>query len=162
VRWRTCSRRCSRATEAPRATPGAPCTRRAARERAHEDPERARDDRARLREIERLIGFDADLYGGPTLSQEQIAESLKRVRTMIPGGGFREALHATVPVAVAPRDVHVRAPEPIAVEAKGDESVVRGEILARLHERLQAAVDRLDAELAPIVDPHRRPNPLAR
>jgi hypothetical protein len=138
--------------------------RRATRERMHESPEASREDRRRMLEIERLLGFDPALYGGPTLAQEQMAECLKRLRTKIPGGGWREALHAVVPVAVAERHVHVRVPEPLdARDAVRRHGAAAAEwLLPRLHARLQAALEALVAEVAPVVNRHRRPNPLAR
>ena len=113
----------------------------------------ARDDRRTLLEIERLSRFDRDLYGGVTLTQEQLAETLKQARLAFLVKGFANALHGAIPVAVAERIAHVRAPEPIAV---GDHS--REELLDTLHEKLQGALDALNAELAPEVDRYRRPN----
>lgn len=138
--------------------------RRANRERMHEDPALGRDERRRMLEIERLLGFDPALYGGPTLGQEQIAECLKRIRTKLPPRSWREALHATVPVAAGPRDVHVRAPEPLRVEAapgSAGAEAARAALLAELRTRLQGTLDRLVGELEPVLARHRRPNPLA-
>jgi hypothetical protein len=64
---------------------------------------------------------------------------------------------------VGPRLAHIRVPEPIAVDAAfargGDEEAARAALLAELHARLQAGVDRLIAECAPVVDRFRRENP---
>lgn len=138
--------------------------RRATRERMHDAPDQCREDRQRLLEVERLQGFDPALYGGPTWTQEHMAECLKRIRTKRPGQGWREALHGVVPVAVAPRRVHVRVPEPFRVRdeiATGDTPDARARLLAALRNRLQRTLDGILADIAPAVDPYRRPNPLA-
>ncbi len=136
--------------------------RRAIRARAAEAPEASRRDRSIVAEIERLGTFDAASYGGETLAQEHIAENLKRIRTAIVTRGFRNALHNVTPVAVAPRAAHVRVPEPIAVgprlEAGGGETA-RAALLAELRATMHSALDGLLAEVAPIVDRFRRPNP---
>jgi hypothetical protein len=138
--------------------------RRAIRRAARDDADGARQDRARLAELQRLWSFDPALYDKPTLAQEHIAETLKRTRTALVTRGTRNALHNLVPVAVAPRVVHVRVPEPLdvaaAVAAGGDEAAARERLLAALHERLQSGLDRLNLEIAPDVDRWRRPNPL--
>ena len=131
--------------------------RRAIHASAARDPAAARSDRRTLAEIERLSHFTRERYGGPTLTQEQIAESVKQTRLALLHKGVAEGLHGVVPVAVAPRTVRVRVPEPIDVRAAGDEAA----ILVTLRSRLQGALDALNAEIAPIVDSFRRPNPFA-
>ncbi len=115
-------------------------------------PEGARRDRERLAELQRLAGFDPALYDRPTLAPERIAEVLKRTRGALVTRGFANALHNTVPVAVAPRAVHVRVPEPLAVHealaAGADAEAGRSALLAALRERLQRGLDALGAELA--------------
>ena len=138
--------------------------RRAIRERAAGDPEGARADRARLAELQRLAGLDPALYGRETLSQEQIAECLKRTRSSLLVRGFANAMHNTVPVAVGPRTAHVRAAEPVAVDAHTPAGVggdmARAALLQEHRRRLQDALDALAREIAPRVDPFRHRNPL--
>lgn len=138
--------------------------RRAIRVKAHTDPGAARRDRALLTELQRLASFDPLLYDRPTLSQEQIAETLKRTRTALIGRGLRNALHNFLPVAVAPRVVHVRVPEPLDVrrelDSGSDGEGARAALVIALRERLQRALDQVNREIAPAVDPWRRPNPL--
>jgi hypothetical protein len=139
--------------------------RRAIRRRAKTDPDGARRDRARLAELQRLASFDPLLYDAPSLAQEQVAETLKRLRTGLVTRGMRNALHNLLPVAVAPRVVHVRVPEPLDVgaahaAATDDGAAARAALLALHRRRLQDGVDALGAEIAPVVDRHRRPNPL--
>ncbi len=113
----------------------------------------ARDDRRVLLEVERLTRMSREIYGGATLTQEQVAECLKQARLALLTKGFANSFHGVVPVAVAARVAHIRAPEPIAVMEEGD-------LLATLHARLQDALDTLNRELAPKVDPFRVANEL--
>jgi len=138
--------------------------RRAIRARASADAEGARRDRALLAELQRLASFDPALYDVPSLAQEQVAETLKRLRTALVTRGARNVLHNLLPVAVAPRVVHVRVPEPIEVGAtqlaSPDPPGTRSELLALHRRRLQEGVDAIRAAIAPVVDRFRRPNPL--
>jgi len=114
----------------------------------------ARADRRMLLEVERLSRFTRAGYGGATLTQEQIAESLKQARLAFLTRGFANGLHGVLPVAVAARIAHIRAPEPIAVHAGGE----KAGLLDLLRARLQGTLDSLNGELAPDVDRFRRPN----
>ncbi len=139
--------------------------RRAIREAQAADPDGARRDRAAVMEIERLQAFTRTHYSGPTLTQEHIAENLKRIRLSLIGRGFRNALHNVVPVAVASRVAHVRVPDPIAVHEAwtddADEAERRRAALLDAHrEAMQRALDDLNRTIAPVVDPYRRANPM--
>lgn len=134
--------------------------RRSIRARAANDPEGGRTDRALLLEFQRLTRLDPDLYDVPELTQEQIAEVLKATRSALVTRGWRNGLHNTIPVAVAPRVAHVRVPEPIAIHAALATGALPAALLGQLHARLQTAVDALGAELAPRTAAFRQPNPL--
>lgn len=133
--------------------------------KADGDEAAARRDRALVTELQRLHSFDPALYDRPTLTQEQIAENLKRVRSALVTRGWKNALHNLVPVAVAPRVAHLRVPEPLDVSASlaaslatgRDPAEARADLLAELHAKLQDGLDRLGAELAPLQDAHRVP-----
>jgi hypothetical protein len=139
--------------------------RRSIRALARTDPGAARRDGERLAELQRLNGFDPALYDRPALAPERIAEVLKRTRTSLLTRGLGNVVHNTVPVAVAPRVVHVRVPEPLHVHevlaAGGDEAAARTRLLGELHARLQGAVDALGAEHAGSDAARALANPLA-
>jgi hypothetical protein len=127
---------------------------------AKTNPKQARADRRTLAEIERLGHFTSDHYGGATLTQEQIAESVSQIRLALAGRGLREALFGVLPVAVAPRIASIRAPDPLPVQAsEGDAAETRAHLLRSLRTRLQEGLDRLQAELEPEIGRYRRPNP---
>jgi hypothetical protein len=129
------------------------------------DPEQRKRDRAMVLEIERLQSFTREHYDVPTLTQEQIAESLKRIRTSLVFRGFANSFHNLVPVAVAGREAHIRVPEPIAVHEvwTSDETQAesRQAALIETHRaRMQRELDALNAGIAPVVDRFRRDNPM--
>ncbi len=139
--------------------------RRALRQRAAADPEGSGRDRARLDQLGMWAGFAPELYDTPTLSQEAIAESLKRIRLALVTGGLGAAFHNAAPVPVGRRIAHLRVPEPLAAaesHAAGAEGARRHRagLLEALRDRMQQTLDRLNAEIAPEVDRWRRPNPL--
>lgn len=132
---------------------------------AGSDPEGARRDRRRLAELQRLHGFDPALYDRRALAPERLAEVLKRIRSALVTRGARNALHNLVPVAVAPRLVHVRVPEPLAVHeafaAGGDEAGTRARLLGTLHARLQRGIEELRDLFGEADRARALPNPLA-
>ncbi len=126
--------------------------RRAMRERAANDPEATRRDRAQLQELVRLGSFDPALYDRPQLTQERVAEVLKRTRSSLLTRGLRNVIHNTMPVAAGPRVVHVRVAEPIEVDpmlasvAAGDAPAARARLLAEHRGRLQQLVAGMELE----------------
>ena len=64
--------------------------RKAIRARAASDPDGARRDRGLLAEMQRLTSFDPALYDAPSLTQEHMAETLKRTRTALVTRGMRQ------------------------------------------------------------------------
>jgi len=128
-----------------------------------ERPERKRDRQLYL-ELWRLEGFPRALYDTSTLTQEAIAENLKRIRSVFVTRGRADALHNVVPVPVGRRIARVRVPEPLAVHeaftGASDPAAAKARLLEALHARLQGTLDALSAELAPLLGRFRRPNPL--
>ena len=139
--------------------------RRSIREREAADPEAARRDRGRLAEVQRLSGFDPALYDRPMLPPERIAEVLKRLRAALVTRGMGNVVHNLVPIAVAPREVSVRVPEPLAVHeafaAGRDEEAARARLMKELHARLQRGVDALRESFAAADRARSLPNLLA-
>jgi hypothetical protein len=96
-----------------------------------------------------------------------MAETLKRIRTALVTRGTRNAVHNLLPVAVAPRVVHVRVPGPLDVGAAlaagtAAPETARAALVAELHARLQGTLDGLLGAIAPAVERWARPNPLHR
>ncbi len=111
-------------------------------------------DRERLNESKRLGSFLHRDYNTHTLTQEQIFESLRRIRMHLMKRGWRDEF----PGPLGPRVAHVRAAEPILVRpAEG--TAARDALLARVHRALQERLDRLHEELKPQTERFARPNP---
>ena len=125
-----------------------------------------RDDLAMVEEATRLGGFTRDVYGGEVLTQEQIGESLKRLRASLLRGGLRNAAHNFLPAPFGPRVAHVRVPEPILVDPKRaasgpDRPAHVAELLARVRSAQQSALDSINREVAPMVARFAHPNPFS-
>jgi hypothetical protein len=130
----------------------------------HVDPHFARD-LERVDEASRLGGFTRDVYGTPTLSQEQIFESLKRLRASLLIRGIGNALHNFLPTPYGSRIAHVRVPEPIVIDparACGDEAeraTYVDELIEQTRERMQRTLDAINREIAAEVDSLSHANP---
>jgi hypothetical protein len=120
-----------------------------------------REDRARVAEAVRLGGFSADVYDRPTLTQEEIAESLKRLRASLVRDGLRNALRNALPKPYGPRVAHIRVPEPIRIDVSraDDASRYRDDLLALTRATMQRRLDALGREIAPERDRFRVANP---
>jgi len=122
-------------------------------------------DLAKANEAHRLGGFSDDVYSTPQLSQEQIFESLKRLRATLLNDGMRNTVHNYLPKPYGPRIAHVRVPEPIAIDparASGGE-LERAQYVEWLTQevfvRMQDALDSINAEIADDVNAFSHPNP---
>jgi hypothetical protein len=111
-------------------------------------------DLAMAEEASRLGGFSKEAYGGPRLTQEQIAESLKRVRATLVTRGRRNAIHNFLPAPYGPRVAHVRVPDPILVDpirAAGplsERQAYVAELTEGTRTRMQQALDEINREIA--------------
>jgi hypothetical protein len=112
-----------------------------------------RDDVARADEAMRLGGFTRDVYATPQLSQEQIAESLKRLRAALLRRGTANVLHNYLPRPYGARVAHVRVPEPILIDPErassgsdADRAAYVEELLDRTRRAMQDALDAINAE----------------
>ena len=126
------------------------------------------DDRARVSEAARLGGFAAAIYDTPTLAQEEIAESLKRLRASLVRGGPRNTVHNALPKPHGPRIAHLRVPDPLRIDAArasadgAARASYRDELLARTRNAMQQQLDALGHELASETDRFRHANPFYR
>lgn len=103
-------------------------------------PPELTSDRAKVEEAMRLGGFCREVYARKPLTQEQIAESLKRHRANLVRRGLKNVIHNFLPTPYGPRVVHVRVPEPILVDplrAAREGAEYARVLLAMTHERMQ-------------------------
>ncbi len=122
-------------------------------------------DLHRAEEAGRLSGFTREVYCTLRLSQEQMAESLKRHRATLVTGGLRNTIHNLLPRPFGPRVAHVRVPEPIRIDpvwAAGNPDERRAYVASLIglaRRRMQEALDSIGQEIAPAVDLFSIPNP---
>jgi hypothetical protein len=128
------------------------------------DKEERRVDEKILAELKRLNGFTREVYGKEQLTQEQMAESLKRIRSDLFKGKWYDELARTFPVAIAERVAHIRSAGPIEVtpevrQGSKDHEALAQEFIKRTHTALQSRLDALNEELAPEILQYASKNP---
>jgi len=114
----------------------------------------------------RLLRFRPSLYPHPELTQEQVAENIKRLRADYCFGSLRDTLGRLAPRPVGPRRASIRIAQPIRLNdlvAAGEEGndQVRADLLALLHARMQEALDKLGRQLQETVVTPTYANPFA-
>lgn len=112
----------------------------------HGDAERQKQVRKLTDTIQRIRRIGAWAWAEPTISQEGLAEHLKRIRNDYCRGSWRDTANRFIPQPVGPRRAHIRVPEPIALHAF-DGSV--DHVLDELHRRMQATIDGIVADVRP-------------
>jgi hypothetical protein len=132
---------------------------------AEADVERRRldVDLERAEEAKRTGELTRALYGGESLTQEQIFECLKRTRDRLIRSGLRHRLAVMLPRPAGPRIVHVGVPEPIhvaRVDARQSHEY-ECELLELTRTRMQQTLDAINHRIAPEVDRYRHANALA-
>jgi len=94
--------------------------------------------------IQRIQRVGPWAFANQTITQEQIAEHLKRIRNDYCKGTLRDTINRFVPQPAGPRCAHIRAPEPLGLH-EYDGSV--DEALVVLRSRMQEAVTRIVTDL---------------
>ena len=112
-----------------------------------------RDDAARAEEAKRLGEMSEEVYGAPTLTQEQMSECLKRTRDRLMRSGWRNVLANTLPCPLGARVVHVGVPQPIRVVAvkRHEQAEYEVALLELTRASMQAALDDINCRIASAV-----------
>lgn len=124
-----------------------------------------RDDLARVDEATRLGGFSRESYSTCLLSQEQIAESLKRIRAALVRRGTVNVLHNYLPRPYGARVAHVRVPEPIRVDPRraslesNERETYAAELLDQTRRAMQDALDVINMQYKTEIVALSHPNP---
>ncbi|MER8909773.1 hypothetical protein NKH99_19210 [Mesorhizobium sp. M0854] len=94
--------------------------------------------------IQRLQRVGPWASANPRITQEEIAEHLKRIRNDYCKGTLRDTINRFVPQPAGPRRAYVRVPEPLGLHAyQGSVE----EALAELHDRMQETVTKTMTQL---------------
>ncbi|GLS38002.1 hypothetical protein GCM10010869_35960 [Mesorhizobium tianshanense] len=94
--------------------------------------------------IQRLQRVGPWASANPRITQEEIAEHLKRIRNDYCKGTLRDTINRFVPQPAGQRRAHIRVPEPLGLHA------YRGSIedaLAKLHRRMQDTITAIVADV---------------
>jgi len=127
---------------------------------------RYREETKLVAEIRRLDRFQPEVYATDTLTQEQIAETLKRTKVDLVNVTRLDGLRNMMPVAVGWRKVILRCGDPINVrerleQHRGELQDLSDELLIEFRRRMQAKLDELIALSKPVTGQFARPNPFA-
>lgn len=98
-------------------------------------------------DITRLQRFHAAIYPDQTMTQEHIAESIKRIRNDYCSATTRDAINKFLPQPAGPRCAHIRVPDPLDITAMMAETSVEA-LVSDLQRRMQMALDAINFELA--------------
>lgn len=108
------------------------------------DAESQKQVRTLANTIQRLLRLGPWAWANARITQEEIAEHLKRIRNDYCKGTLRDTINRFVPQSTGPRRAHIRVPEPLGLHAY-EGSI--DDALAALQFRMQEAVTRTVAEL---------------
>jgi len=127
---------------------------------------RYREESKLVAEIRRLDTFQAEVYATDLLTQEQIAETLKRTKRDLVNVTGLDGLRNMMPVAAGWRKVLLRCGDPINVrerleQHRGEPQDLAGELVIEFRRRMQAKLDELIALSKPVTQRFARPNPFA-
>jgi hypothetical protein len=129
---------------------------RAAERRLRQPAEATEDRRTEIKglaeTIRRILRFRPSLYPTPELTQEHLAENIKRLRGDYCGSTFADRFDRMVPRPAGPRIAHIRVPESVDVGAALGSSEGLSEarietLVAELKQRMQVALDAINVSV---------------
>jgi hypothetical protein len=115
--------------------------RRFLRESGPADPELRKQVKSLSEAIARVQRVGDFAFASKTVTQEGIAEHIKRIRNDYCKNSMRDTLNRFLPQPAGPRRAHIRAPEPLAMH---DFQGAPGEAMAEIRRRMQAALDEIN------------------
>ena len=95
-------------------------------------------------------------FTGETVTQEELAEHIKRIRNDYCKGTMRDTLNRYVPRPAGPRTAHIRVPE--ALDAASFDGTAE-EMMAEIRSLMQAALDTINRGLRAEGQFREYPNP---
>jgi hypothetical protein len=105
-----------------------------------------------VKDMRRILRLRPEMYPDATLTQEQVAENIKRLRNDYCFGSLRDNVNRFMPRPAGARTAHLRVPQPLDVTralshaAELDETA-RAALLTDLRVRMQNSLDEINAEL---------------
>lgn len=119
----------------------------AARKHLRETGTRGTDSqlKTQIDRLTKLVRIGPFAWSRPSVSQEELAEHIKRLRADHCFGSWRDTLNRFVPQPAGQRTAHIRAPEPIAVHERGGDA--QG-LMAELRRRMQKTLNDIDLDVS--------------
>jgi hypothetical protein len=115
--------------------------RRFVRENSSADPELRRQVKSLSETVTRVQRIGDFAFADEMVTQEGIAEHIKRIRNDCCKGTMRDTLNRFLPQPAGPRRAYIRAPEPLAMhQFEG----TRADAMAEIRRRMQAALDEIN------------------
>ena len=121
-------------------------------------------DMAMAEEAKRLGEFSCEVYGTPTLTQEQLFECLKRTRDRLLRRGWKNTIANMLPRPFGPRVVHIGVPEPIRVVpvSRADAAAYETALIDLTQALMQGKLNEINRRIAADVAAYSVVNPFAR
>lgn len=110
-----------------------------------------------VKTLQKLLMFAPELYTDERITQEHLAESIKRLRQVYCRGTLRDELNAYLPIAAGPRVAHVRVAPALNINAYWLKSIdvpttelaaIKQQILGDFARTLDGTLEKLVQELA--------------
>jgi len=113
--------------------------------RENKDDPKRKEVRDLVETIARHESLDEYAFASETVTQEELAEHIKRVRRDYCKGSLKDTLNAFLPQAGGPRTAHIRVPEPFALHNKQDAQSGPPELRARMQKTLDEINQEVEA-----------------
>jgi hypothetical protein len=133
--------------------------RRFLRENGSADPELRKQVKFLSEAITRVQRVGDFAFASETVTQEGLAEHIKRIRNDYCKGTMRDTLNRFLPQPAGPRRAHIRVPEPLAMHDFQD---APADAMAEIRCRMQAALDGVNDQLRAGGSLRIYPNPFRR
>ncbi len=111
--------------------------------REHKDADNRKKVRDLVETVARHESLDEYAFANKTVTQEELAEHIKRIRRDYCKGSLKDTLNAFIPQAAGPRTAHIRIPEPFALHTKEGKKVQ----LEDLRVSMQNTLDTINEEV---------------
>lgn len=102
------------------------------------DADKRKAVKSTVEAMQRVLRIGPCAFANARITQEEVAEHLKRLRNDYCKGSLRDTLNRFIPQPAGPRRAHIRVPEPLALH-RFDGSV--DDALDQLRRRMQRAID---------------------
>lgn len=101
----------------------------------------------KLNDLTKIMDFQFELYGN-SISQENIAEILKKIRINFCHYGLRNQFHKFIPVPVSSRTAYIQVAEPISINDSIVKGISKEELLLNMRNIMQEKLNYINNKLS--------------